>query len=179
VIYRSYPTRADALEHQSSARLRIHVSTAAMTLVAGIALLAGNLPAQEKVNAPGLLSPLSIQAQTACETEMLREMGAHEVFSGKGYEVLTEVARAYGHAIPHIYIYYCLLYLSRKYEHGSDSEAQGCNDYVLRNPQMEANADALAARTLGRRPVKAFLERVLALTEGQNWDAKRRLQVLQ
>jgi len=61
----------------------------------------------------------------------------------------------------------------------SDSAALGCNDYTLRNPQMEANADALAARTLGRRPVKACLERVLALTEGQNWDAKRRLQVLQ
>ena len=89
--YRSYPTRADALENQSSARLRI-VATAAMTLVAGIVLLAGNLPAQEKVNAPGLLPRLCIQAQTACETEMLREMGAHEVFAGKGYEVLTEVA---------------------------------------------------------------------------------------
>jgi len=34
---------------------------------------------------------------------------------------------------------------------------------------MEADADALAARTLGRRPVELFLERVLALTEGQNW----------
>lgn len=90
--YRSYPTRADALENQSSTGLRIHVSTAAMTLVAGIVLLAGNLPAQEKVSALGLLSPLSIQAQTACETAMLREMGAHEVFAGKGYEVLTEVA---------------------------------------------------------------------------------------
>jgi hypothetical protein len=44
---------------------------------------------------------------------------------------------------------------------------------------MEANADALAARTLGRRPIKAFLERVLALAEGQNWDAKRWLQLMQ
>ena len=61
----------------------------------------------------------------------------------------------------------------------SDSAAQGCNDYVLRDPQMEADADRLAARTLGRRPVKAFLERVLALTEPQNVDAKHRLEVLQ
>jgi Zn-dependent protease with chaperone function len=61
----------------------------------------------------------------------------------------------------------------------SDSAVQGCNDYVLRNPQMEADADALAARTLGRRPVKAFLERVLALTERQNLDAKHRLELLQ
>jgi len=43
---------------------------------------------------------------------------------------------------------------------------------------MEADADAVAARTLGRRPVKAFLEQALALTEGQNWDAKRRLEIL-
>jgi len=61
----------------------------------------------------------------------------------------------------------------------SDSAVQGCNDYILRDPQMEADADASAARTLGRRPVKAFLERVVALTAGQNWDAKRRLELLQ
>ena len=61
----------------------------------------------------------------------------------------------------------------------SDRAAQGCNDYVLRDPQMEADADALAARTLGKRPVEAFLQRVLALTDGQNWDAKRRLEMLQ
>ena len=61
----------------------------------------------------------------------------------------------------------------------SDNGAAGCNDYIVRNPQIEADADALAARRLGTRPVKAFLERVLALTESQNWDAKRRLEVLQ
>jgi len=44
---------------------------------------------------------------------------------------------------------------------------------------MEADADALAARTLGSCPLKAFLERVLAVTEGQNSDAKHRLEVLQ
>jgi len=36
----------------------------------------------------------------------------------------------------------------------------------------------LAARTIGSRPVKAFLEQALALAEGENWDAKRRLEVL-
>ena len=61
----------------------------------------------------------------------------------------------------------------------TDSAAQGCNDYILRDPQIEADADALAARTLGTQSVKAFLERVLALTEGQNLDAERRLEVLQ
>ena len=61
----------------------------------------------------------------------------------------------------------------------SDRGAQGCNDYILRDPQMEEDADALAARTLGKQPVEAFLERVIELTNGQNWDANRRLKVLQ
>ena len=60
-----------------------------------------------------------------------------------------------------------------------DRAAQGCNDYIVRDQRVEADADALAARTLGRHPVRAFLERVLVLTEGQNWDAKRRLEMLQ
>jgi hypothetical protein len=60
----------------------------------------------------------------------------------------------------------------------SDNETLGCNDYIVRDPQNEADADALAARTIGKRPVEAFLARVLALTKGQNWDAKRRLEVL-
>jgi hypothetical protein len=61
----------------------------------------------------------------------------------------------------------------------SDNMTQGCNDYILRDPQMEADADALATRTLGAAPVKAFLQRVLALTQGQNWDARHRLDLLQ
>lgn len=60
----------------------------------------------------------------------------------------------------------------------SDNETLGCNDYIVRDPQIEADADALAARTIGKRPVEAFLARVLALAKGQNWDAKRRLEVL-
>jgi Zn-dependent protease with chaperone function len=177
-------------------------------------MLAGILPAQERVNAASVPSQLKKQAQTACETEMLREMGAREVFSGKGYEVLTEVARAYGRAIPHIYIFPESLnmgyiaasiagdgrgkivvgqqaiemfdafslkgFLGHEMAHlVSDSAAQGCNDYILRNPQVEADADALAARMLGTGPVKAFLQRLLALTQGQSWDAKHRLEELQ
>jgi Zn-dependent protease with chaperone function len=61
----------------------------------------------------------------------------------------------------------------------SDSAAQGCNDYILRDPQMEVEADALAARTLGPAPVKAFLQRVLVLTKGQSLEAKHRFEVLQ
>jgi Zn-dependent protease with chaperone function len=60
----------------------------------------------------------------------------------------------------------------------SDNAAHGCNDYIIRDPGMEADADALAARTLGTQPVKAFLETVLAFPEGQNSDAKSRLELL-
>jgi Zn-dependent protease with chaperone function len=144
---------------------------------------------------------------------MLGKVGAREVSSGKAYDALTEIARAYDRAIPHIYIFpksWNMAYIAASsavdgrgkilvgqqaielfntialkgfFGHEmahlvSDSAAQGCNDYILRNPQMEADADALAARMIGRQPVKAFLERVLALTQDQNWDAKRRLEVL-
>ena len=61
----------------------------------------------------------------------------------------------------------------------SDSVAEGCSDYILRDPQMEADADSLAVRMLGRRPVKAFLEQALALTEGQSWEVKLRLEMVQ
>jgi Zn-dependent protease with chaperone function len=144
---------------------------------------------------------------------MLGRIGAREIFSGKQYDVLTKVARAYGRAIPHIYIFpgswnmsyiaastavdgrgkilvgqeaidqfHTLAlegFLGHEMAHlVSDNAAQGCNDHFLRDPQMEVDADALAARTLGRRAVKAFLEQAMVLTEGQNSDAKRRLQIL-
>jgi hypothetical protein len=182
-------------------------------ILAGIILLGTILGPKQIVSAAGPNSPLNIQAQTGCEAEMLGNMGAREIFAGKAYDVLAEIARAYGRPIPHIYIFpgsWNMAYiaasaavdgrgkimvgqlaierfdtialkgfLGHEMAHlMSDSAAQGCNDYVLRDPQMEADADALAARMLGRRPVRAFLERVLALTEGQNWDAKHRLEVL-
>jgi Zn-dependent protease with chaperone function len=172
------------------------------------------LAAQDVVNATGLTSQFNIQAQTACEGKMLGNIGAREVFSGKAYGVLTEIARAYGLPIPHLYVFSgspnmayiagstavdgrgkILVgqqaiklfdtialkgFLGHEMAHlVSDRAAQGCNDYILRDPQVEADADALAARTLGTGPVKAFLQRVLALTQGQNWDARQRLKVLQ
>jgi len=189
------------------------VLTAALKAFAGIVLLAGILPAQERVTAAGVLPRSDIQGETACETEMLTEIGAREVLSGKAYEVLTEVARAYDRAVPHIYIFPGALnmfyiaasvavdgrgkivagqqaielfdafslkgFLGHEMAHlVSDGVAQGCNDYILRDPQMEADADALAAQTLGIGPVKAFLQRVVAITQGQNRDAKHRLEVL-
>jgi hypothetical protein len=182
-------------------------------MLAGMMLL-GTILAWQGMYATSLTSQFNIQAQTACEAEMLGQMDAREVFSGRAYDVLQEISRAYGRAIPHIYIFpgsWNMAYiagstavdgrgkilvgqqaiklfdtislkgfLGHEMAHlVSDGAAKGCNDYVLRDPEMEADADALAARTLGRRPVEAFLERVLALTEGQNWDAKRRLEVLQ
>jgi Zn-dependent protease with chaperone function len=145
---------------------------------------------------------------------MLQRMGAREVVSGKGYDVLREVARAYDRVTPRIYVSPGALnsvyiagstaidgrgkivvgqqvierfdafslrgFLGHEMAHVvNDDAAQGCNDYVLRDPQMEADADALAARMLGKGPVKAFLQRVLVLTQGQNWDARQRLQRLQ
>ena len=189
------------------------LSTMAGRILAGIILLGTILAPQEIVSAAGPISPFNMQSQTGCEAEMLGNMGAREVFSGKAYGVLTEISRAYGRAIPHIYIFpgsWNMAYmagstavdgrgkimvgrqaierfdtialkgfLGHEMAHLiSDSAAQGCNDYILRDPQMEADADALAARTIGRPPVMAFLRRVLVLTDGQNWDAKHRLEVL-
>jgi hypothetical protein len=189
------------------------VARAAKRILAVIILLGAILATQKIANAASLTSKFNIQAETSCEAEMLSQMNAREVFSGMAYDVLTEVAQAYGREIPHIYIFpesWNMAYiaastavdgrgkilvgqqaierfdaialegfLGHEMAHlVSDNAAYGCNDYIVRSPEMEAGADALAARTLGRQPVEAFLERVLALTEGQNWDAKRRLAVL-
>jgi len=213
--YRFHCARVRALTEKGrdSARAGI-IFTATVMVLATIALLINILAEQVTVNATGVRAQFNIQAQTACETEMLREMGAREVLQGNGYEVLADVAQAYGRPIPHIYIIPGSLnmayiagstavdgrgkivvgqraielfdtialrgFLGHEMAHlVSDSGAQGCNDYILRNPQMEADADALAARTLGTEPVKAFLQRMLSLTKGQNWDARQRLQLLQ
>ena len=206
-------TWAGPQERRDSGSVGIGVVTAAVQVLAAIVLLAGILQAQERANAAGVSSAFNLQAQTACEAEMLRGLGSREVFSGKGYEALTEVAQAYGRITPHIYIiprrlnivyiaasiavdgrgkivvgqqvielfdWFSLKgFLGHEMAHlVSDSAARGCSDYILRDPQMEADADALAVRTLGTGPVKAFLQRVLALTQGQDWEVKHRLEVL-
>jgi hypothetical protein len=183
-------------------------------ILTGLILLGAILASQVKASATDSGSSFNIQRQTACETEMLNQMDAREVFSGKAYEEVTKVAQEYHRPIPHIYIspggwnmaYIAASsavdgrgkiivgkqatvlfdtielegFLGHEMAHlVSDTAAQGCDDYVLRDPVMEADADALAARTVGKSAVKAFLERALALTEGQNWDAKRRLEILQ
>jgi len=183
-------------------------------VLAGIILFGTIVGPHKMANATGFTSNLNIRAQTTCEAKILSEIDAHEVSSGKAYDVLTGVARAYSRPIPHIYIFpdgWNMAYVAAStavdgrgkivvgqqaidlfdsvalkgfmgHEMAhlvSDNAAQGCNDYIIRDPQMEADADALAVRKLGRQAVKAFLERVVALTEGQNWEAKHRLEILQ
>ena len=197
-----------------SSRYTANASLVIAGVFSGIVLLGTVLGPPEIAGASDIPPRFNVEAQTVCEAELLRGADAREVFSGKAYGVLTEVARAYGRAIPHIYILpgsWNMAYvaassavdgrgkilvgqqaidrfdtvalegfLGHEMAHlVTDNASRGCNDYVLRDPQMEADADALAAQTIGKRPVEEFLERVLALTEGHNWDAKRRLQILQ
>jgi len=209
----AYRSRARQFRVLEAARMSL-ASIAPKRMLVGSVLLATMLISQEISSASNSTSQFNVQAQTACEAELLVSMDAREIFSGKEYDVLTKVARAFGRPIPHIYVFpgsWNMAYiaasaavdgrgkilvgqqaisrfhtlalegfLGHEMAHlVSDNAAQGCNDYALRDLQMEADADALAARTLGRRPVKAFLKQALVLTQGQNWDAKRRLQILQ
>lgn len=183
-------------------------------MLAVIMFLGAIATSQEMVPVPDLSFHLDVLAQSACETEMVANIGGREIFSGKAYRAAADIARAYGRAVPHIYIFpgsWNMFYIAastavdgrgkilvgeqatelfdgpalkgfvgHEMAHVvSDNVRQGCNDYIVRNPQTEADADALAARTLGKRPVMAFLKRVLAINEGHNWEAKRRLAALQ
>jgi Zn-dependent protease with chaperone function len=192
---------------------RLHAGRTTEVLAGGI--LFGAIAAPHRIaNATGATPRFNMRAQTTCEAEMLSNIDAHEVLSGKAYDLMTDVALAYGRPLPHIYIFpdgWNMAYVAASaavdgrgkivvgqqaldlfdsvalkgfigHEMAhlvSDNAAQGCNDYIVRDPRVEAGADAIAARTLGRHPVRAFLERVLVLTEGQNWEAKRRLEILQ
>lgn len=213
--YRFHCKQASVLTQQGgdSAQAKTILAVALRALAAA-GMLNCFLATQVKVDATDTRSPVDIQAQMACESKMLREMGAYEIFSGKVYEVLSDVAQAYGRAIPHIYLVSGSLNMAfiagstavdkrgkivvgqqaiKMFDHValkgflghemahlvSDSPHPGCDDQILRDPQAEADADALAARTLGTRPVKAFLRRVLVLTHSKNGEAKQRLQRLQ
>src|SRR5262245_16704755 len=78
---------------------------AAGRILAGIILLGTILAPRDVLNATSRTSKFKIHAQTACEAEMLSNLDAREVFSGTAYKVLTEIARAYGLPIPHIYVF--------------------------------------------------------------------------
>src|SRR5215471_14136815 len=208
----AYGSRSQHLRAPEEAR--ISLSLVAKRIFGGIILFGTVIASQQIVSAGDITSRFNVQAQTACETEMLGKTEAHELFSGKTYDVITEVARAYRRPIPHIYTVpgsWNMAYiagsiavdgrgkiligqqaverfdttalkgfLGHEMAHlVSDSVAEGCSDYILRDPQMEADADSLAVRMLGRRPVKAFLEQALALTEGRSWEVKLRLEMVQ
>ena len=208
-------TQADKARTSAPQRVCKPVSSlVARKVLAGIILFGTIAVPHGIANTTGSTPHFNMRAQTTCEAKMLSRIDAHEVLSGKAYDVMTDVALAYGRPIPHVYIFpdgWNMAYLAAStvvdgrgkivvgqqaidlfdnvalkgfigHEMAhlvSDNAAQGCNDYILRDPQMEADADALAVRILGRHAVKAFLERVVALTEGQNWDAKLRLKILQ
>src|SRR5215469_2793811 len=62
------------------------------------------------------------------------------------------------------------------------AKAQGLQPSLavfLANEWGDELATGLEELVHGKQPFKAFLARVLELTEGQNWDAKHRLEVLQ
>ena len=186
----------------------------AKKILAGVTLSGAIAASRHTGRARGFPPNFNLRAQIACEAKILNRMDAREVFSGSAYDALSEVARAYGRPIPHIYllpdswnmayvaasaavdgrgkilvgqqatVLFDSIALKGSLGHEmahlvSDTAAQGCNDYIVRDPEMESDADALAARTLGTQPVNAFLEQVLVLTEGQDFDAKRRLAMLQ
>src|SRR5215467_5136252 len=79
-------------------RLRLPVPLSRAMLVALI--LSGSTLSSKEVT-----SRFNMQTETACEAQMLDRVGAREVFSGKVYKVLSQSARAYGRAIPHLYVF--------------------------------------------------------------------------
>ncbi|HKR83991.1 MAG TPA: hypothetical protein VJS37_07425, partial [Terriglobales bacterium] len=81
------------------------LSVMARGVLAGIFLLGTVLASHKRANATGIPSTFNVEAQTACEAETLGRMDAREVFSGKAYDVLKNVARAYGRPVPHIYMF--------------------------------------------------------------------------
>ncbi len=66
---------------------------------------------QANASAASVPPSFNIHAQTACEAEILGNMGAHEVFSGKAYNLLAEVAGLWSANAAH-------LYAARRMEHG-------------------------------------------------------------
>jgi hypothetical protein len=57
--------------------------------------------------------------------------------------------------------------------------ATSCDQWVVRDPEAEEAADALAAHTVGFGPVRAFLLRVKEFTGAKDSEATSRLQALE
>jgi Zn-dependent protease with chaperone function len=60
----------------------------------------------------------------------------------------------------------------------SDDGACGCNQWIMRDPRQEKVADALAAKTVGYSPLRAFFLRIKETQEGQSMDEADRLQAI-
>ena len=60
----------------------------------------------------------------------------------------------------------------------SDDGFCGCDQWIMRDPRQEKIADALAARSVGYSPLRAFFLRVKEIQGGLSTDADDRLQAI-
>ena len=60
----------------------------------------------------------------------------------------------------------------------SDDGTCGCDQWVMRDPTQEKAADALAAKTVGYSPVRAFFLRIKESQAGRSMDVDDRLQAV-
>jgi Zn-dependent protease with chaperone function len=60
----------------------------------------------------------------------------------------------------------------------SDDGTCGCDQWIIRDPRQEKFADALAAKTVGYNPLRAFFLRIKETQEGWSLDEEDRLQAI-
>jgi Zn-dependent protease with chaperone function len=59
-----------------------------------------------------------------------------------------------------------------------DDGACGCDQWIMRDPRQEKVADALAAKTVGYSPLRAFFLRIKEVQGGRSMDEDDRLQAI-
>jgi hypothetical protein len=60
----------------------------------------------------------------------------------------------------------------------SDDGTCGCDQWIMRDPRQEKVADALAAKTVGYNPIRAFFLRIKETQDGRSSDEDDRLQAI-
>jgi hypothetical protein len=60
----------------------------------------------------------------------------------------------------------------------SDDGDCGCDQWIMRDPRQEIVADALAAKTVGYSPLRAFFHRIKETQGGRSMDEDDRLQAI-
>ena len=60
----------------------------------------------------------------------------------------------------------------------SDDGTYGCDQWIMRDPMQEEIADALAAKTVGYSPLRAFFLRIKETQAGRSTDVDDRLQAI-